>query len=162
MANKKQIVIKVKYPSPEGQAQDISASPEIITEWNVKRIVSAFAVVALLLSLLLYLTVSNDESTDTPPPLSENQPNPEIRQNAVAEQAETAGSGEKSLSDSASNDRPSSPPLPINPTEAGKKPPRQKRRQPGKKPVKKRRQLPPRYLKKSHRRHLKNTARSRS
>lgn len=121
MANKKQIVIKVKYPSPEGQAQDISASPEIITEWNVKRIVSAFAVVALLLSLLLYLTVSNDESTDTPPPLSENQPNPEIRQNAVAEQAETAGSGEKSLSDSASNDRPSSPPLPINPTEAGKK-----------------------------------------
>lgn len=121
MANKKQIVIKVKYPSPEGQAQDIPSSPEIITEWNVKRIASVFAVIALLLSLVLYFTVSHDDVADTPPPLSENQPNPEIQQDAVAEQAKKAGAEEKSLSDSASNDRPSSPSLPINLPEAGKK-----------------------------------------
>lgn len=121
MANKKQIVIKVKYPSSEGQTQDTPSSPEIITEWNVKRIVSAFAVIVLLLSLVLYFTVSDDDSVDMPSSLSENQPDPEIKQEAAPEQAKAAGTEERSLSDSVPNDRPSSPPLPINPPEAGKK-----------------------------------------
>lgn len=121
MANKKQIVIKVKYPSPEGQDQDINPSPEIITEWNVKRIASAFAAIVLLISLALYfIPFTPEESSDSPSPLSENQPSPEIKQDAIAEQAKITEPEEKTSSAPTSNNRTSNQPLPIAQPEADK------------------------------------------
>jgi hypothetical protein len=121
MANKKHIVIKVKYPSPEGQTKDITPSPEIITEWNIKRIVSALAVFILLISLALYFVIPQEKDSDaSSSQMSENQSISETKRDAVAEQGKTAEPETASLSASAANDRTSNPPFPIDQPEAGK------------------------------------------
>jgi hypothetical protein len=55
MENKKNIVIKVKYPSADKMAEhDVSAS-KVITEWNIKRIVLALLGAALITVALFSL-----------------------------------------------------------------------------------------------------------
>ncbi|MGR9086942.1 MAG: DUF2914 domain-containing protein [Gammaproteobacteria bacterium] len=69
MANKKNIVIKVKYPTHgrRSDANDIPAHLE--TEWNIKRIVVALAALLLTASVLLYYGFSEHESPNgTAPP----------------------------------------------------------------------------------------------
>ncbi|MGZ8194288.1 MAG: DUF2914 domain-containing protein [Methylosarcina sp.] len=117
MANKKHIVIKVKYPSPEDQAKDIKSSPEIITEWNVKRIISAVAVIILILGLALYFIGSHEENSAKSLPLSENQVHPEIKPDSVSDQAKDTEAESKSLS--TFQERASTQPLPLNQSETG-------------------------------------------
>ena len=59
MVDKKNLVIKVKYPSA---GKKIESSPNIITTWNVKRILIALASLLLFISLLLYLALKSDEA----------------------------------------------------------------------------------------------------
>jgi hypothetical protein len=118
MANKKNIVIKVKYPSPEGQTKDIKSSPEIISEWNVKRIISAVAVIILILGLALYFIGSHEENPAKSLPLSENQAHPEIKPDSVSNLAKDTEAESKSLS--TFQEGASSQPLPLNQSETDK------------------------------------------
>jgi hypothetical protein len=68
MADKKNIVIKVKYPSHEKvTAKKNVSSPQNITEWNVKRIVITLVGIASVLMAIFLITHQNTES-DQPVP----------------------------------------------------------------------------------------------
>lgn len=54
MSEKKNIVIKVKYPTTGQTSTKSNPSPYVITEWNYKRIALALGCIALLLVSLLY------------------------------------------------------------------------------------------------------------
>lgn len=58
MTDKRNIVIKVKYPV-SGKAP-IDSAPRMVTEWNIKRILIAVSVLVLMLILLTYV-ITNDE-----------------------------------------------------------------------------------------------------
>jgi hypothetical protein len=63
MADKKNIVIKVKYPTPGKMSEDDILPPKTITEWNVKRIVIALVSVMLVFTSLIYLTSKDSQNT---------------------------------------------------------------------------------------------------
>lgn len=63
MANKRNIVIKVKYPVPGKTAG--SPAPRMITEWNVKRILFAASALALILASFIYV-IKNDPQEINP------------------------------------------------------------------------------------------------
>jgi hypothetical protein len=62
MADKKNILIKVKYPTAGKLSRDEVSPPKTITEWNVKRIVIAAALILLVMTSIVLLK-SNDSST---------------------------------------------------------------------------------------------------
>ncbi len=63
MTEKKNIVIKVKYPTPGKTAGKYgSTMPGIVTEWNVKRI--ALALGGVLIPLLLWLFLGGDDKQE--------------------------------------------------------------------------------------------------
>ena len=51
MADKKNIVIKVKYPA---SGRSAALAPQMVTEWNIKRILLAAGVLVLLLGTVFY------------------------------------------------------------------------------------------------------------
>lgn len=59
MTEKKAIVIKVKYPVSNKEA----STPQVITEWNIKRISIALGAFFLLLTGLLYVIDGNENQT---------------------------------------------------------------------------------------------------
>jgi hypothetical protein len=59
MKDKRNIVIKVKYPVSGKAASD--PTPKMVTEWNIKRILVAAAILILALVLLVFYIVSDDE-----------------------------------------------------------------------------------------------------
>lgn len=63
MTDKKNIVIKVKYPA-SGRAADYVPAPQMITEWNVKRILLAVGVIVLILVSLVYFIGKDTQDTD--------------------------------------------------------------------------------------------------
>lgn len=67
MTEKKAIVIKVKYPVSANQTGNKSPSPQVITEWNVKRISLAVLVVGLLIGAVIYGV--NHEEPQAPLPI---------------------------------------------------------------------------------------------
>jgi Protein of unknown function (DUF2914) len=75
MSEKKNIVIKVKYLSPEKAPAKTGSGSGVITEWNFKRIGLALSGVLLVFTSLLYFT-GNDEQ----------QPNSTSAQLALPEQ----------------------------------------------------------------------------
>lgn len=88
MADKKSIVIKVKYPSTGRQAEENTLSaPEMITEWNVRRIAFALGIVVLimLLPLYFYWSGSQYEHPQESPAAVEQTISQEFNQGAVAE-----------------------------------------------------------------------------
>ncbi len=64
MEDKKNIVIKVKYPtSGKKEEHDVSA-PKVITEWNIKRILLALTGVILAIAGLFYFIKPDTQKTD--------------------------------------------------------------------------------------------------
>jgi hypothetical protein len=63
MTDKRNIVIKVSYPVA-GKAAGNSA-PQVITEWNVKRIALAVGVLVLILASLIFAINGNTDNTDS-------------------------------------------------------------------------------------------------
>ena len=67
MEDKKNIVIKVKYPTSGKQAEpDVSAS-KVITEWNIKRILVTLLGLVLFIVALFFLFKPNNQNTDLQP-----------------------------------------------------------------------------------------------
>jgi Protein of unknown function (DUF2914) len=64
MPEKKNIVIKVKYPTSGKASRKPSSVPGMITEWNLKRIGLALGSVLMILMALFYFTDSDDQKTD--------------------------------------------------------------------------------------------------
>ncbi len=64
MTDKKNIVIKVKYPASGRATEDYVPIPQIITEWNVKRILLAVGVIVLILVALVYFIGKDTPDTD--------------------------------------------------------------------------------------------------
>jgi len=62
MTDKRNIVIKVKYPVA-GKAAENTA-PRIITEWNIKRILLAATALVLILAALFYLIGNDTQEAD--------------------------------------------------------------------------------------------------
>ena len=77
MADKKNIVIKVKYPTPGKMSEADVLPPKTITEWNVKRIVITMACVVLVFTSFIYFKSS-------PPEIAEIK-NPEVLTPVAAE-----------------------------------------------------------------------------
>ncbi len=70
MADKKNIKIKVKYPTHGKMSEDDISPPKTITEWNVKRIGIAIGVgVVLVFISLFFLKAKNTEVTKEAKPL---------------------------------------------------------------------------------------------
>jgi Protein of unknown function (DUF2914) len=93
MSEKKNIVIKVKYPSTSNSPSKNSSRPGVITEWNFKRIGVAVGSLLLVLISLFYFTDSGNQQADTntsklelPAQLPESKPQP-VEQARVAEQS---------------------------------------------------------------------------
>ena len=77
MEDKKNIVIKVKYPT-SGKKEDHEVSaPKVITEWNIKRIFLALAGVIFLILGLLYFIKPDTQKTGL-------QPNADLHLNAAS------------------------------------------------------------------------------
>lgn len=62
MSEKKNIVIKVKYPTPGKTVKKHGTTPGTITEWNFKRI--ALVLGGLLIPLLLWLSLGGDDKQE--------------------------------------------------------------------------------------------------
>lgn len=62
MTDKRNIVIKVKYPISGKAAVD--STPKMVTEWNIKRILIAVGVLILMLVSLIYIFSNDDQKTD--------------------------------------------------------------------------------------------------
>jgi hypothetical protein len=68
MEDIKNLVIKVKYPSSEKNTSKNIHSSHNKTEWNIKRLLLAFAVVCLFIGLVLSLTMkSGSQESDVKP-----------------------------------------------------------------------------------------------
>ena len=78
MEDQKNIIIKLKYPTPDKKAK---ADVHRVTEWNVKRILLALAGVVLLVSTLLFSIKSATEKpvTQAPAPLSAKAVNAPVK-----------------------------------------------------------------------------------
>jgi len=64
MEDKKNIVIKVKYPTSGKQAEHEVSASKVITEWNIKRILLALLGVLLFIVALFFFTKPNTQNTD--------------------------------------------------------------------------------------------------
>ncbi|MGZ8137496.1 MAG: DUF2914 domain-containing protein [Methylococcaceae bacterium] len=62
MTDKRNIVIKVKYPVSGKSTENLA--PKMITEWNVKRILLAAGALVLILASLFYVINNNTQKTD--------------------------------------------------------------------------------------------------
>jgi hypothetical protein len=82
MADKKAIVIKVKYPVGKSKVGTATTTSLVVTEWNKKRILGALTGVVLVIFTITYLfnreehqDLSSLSSTESPPVAAiENQP----------------------------------------------------------------------------------------
>jgi|GEM_PF-1616043 len=59
MEDLKNLVIKVKYPSSESKSAKPAKNSQKTTVWNIKRLLMAFTIIALLLFVILYLLLSS-------------------------------------------------------------------------------------------------------
>ncbi len=66
MEEKKNIVIKLKYPGAGKNVEQDISQLKIITEWNVKRIVLAFIGLVLFIALLMFFLKPEPKNTDQP------------------------------------------------------------------------------------------------
>ncbi|MGR8979581.1 MAG: DUF2914 domain-containing protein [Gammaproteobacteria bacterium] len=78
MPNKKNIVIKVKYPASGRREQETGASsPEMITEWDIKRIAIAAGAIIIIIASLLFFSIDFDHNSSgraITPSAKENKP----------------------------------------------------------------------------------------
>lgn len=99
MSEKKNIVIKVKYPSPgkapenvvSGPSENFASGMSVVTEWNYKRI--GLVLGSLLLAMVMWIYVSDDEQkvTETTQVIQSQSAQPEQQEvSAAPSQAVTA------------------------------------------------------------------------
>ena len=63
MEDKKNIVIKIKYPSADKKAEyDVPVS-KVITEWNIKRVLLAFLGIVLFIGALYFFSKPDSQNT---------------------------------------------------------------------------------------------------
>ena len=89
MSEKKNIVIKVKYPSAGSTSGDSVSTPKVVTQWDYKRISLVLVPILLVVSSLMYFSDSDDSKelpntpvtmpqqpleTKLPPPVANNPP----------------------------------------------------------------------------------------
>jgi hypothetical protein len=67
MQDKKNIVIKVKYPVSGKRTEHDDSSSKVVTEWNIKRILLALLGVVLIIVLLFYFIKRDTQKTDIQP-----------------------------------------------------------------------------------------------
>jgi hypothetical protein len=85
--DKKNIVIKVKYPVSGKKPEQEHSVAKVITEWNIKRILLALAGMVLIIVLLFYFIMRDTQSTAEQPQVAlpeisvNTQVKPEIRGN---------------------------------------------------------------------------------
>jgi hypothetical protein len=86
MAEKKSIVIKLKYPNSHVREKAATTPPKIIKEWNYKRIAFALGGITLLSLLTLYFFFSRplNPAADIPPTVSSVPETPVQPQQPVA------------------------------------------------------------------------------
>ncbi len=84
MSENKNIVIKVKYPSPGNKTTKNNSQPGVITEWNYKRIgLAVGGLLLVLMSLSYFFTGGNDEqATANSTQLALPEQAPEIKNQA--------------------------------------------------------------------------------
>jgi len=68
MADKKNIVIKVKYPTSVPSSGHVDSLPKTITVWNVKRILIASAGIALVLTAGFYFINKDSQDIESDKP----------------------------------------------------------------------------------------------
>jgi Protein of unknown function (DUF2914) len=80
MSEQKNIVIKVKYPSSVNAPDKTGTQPDVITEWNFKRIGFVLGSVFLILMMLSFFSNNDDQQvTTSSAQLSVPQKVPEIK-----------------------------------------------------------------------------------
>ena len=67
MTNKRNIKIKVKYPTPGSKPEKIDPVPAVITVWNIKRILLALGCIVLVLLAIFFSTKGGDQKADLQP-----------------------------------------------------------------------------------------------
>ena len=67
MQDKKNIVIKVKYPVSGKKTEHDDSSSKVVTEWNIKRILLALLGVVLIIVLMFYFIKRDNQKTDIQP-----------------------------------------------------------------------------------------------
>jgi hypothetical protein len=67
MQDKKNIVIKVKYPVSDKKTEHNDSSSKVVTEWNIKRILLALFGAVLIIVLLIYFIKRDSQKTDIQP-----------------------------------------------------------------------------------------------
>src|SRR5450631_3302517 len=67
MEDKKNIVIKIKYPASGKQAEHDVSAPKMITKWNIKRILLALFGVVFFMAALFFLFKPNTQKSDLQP-----------------------------------------------------------------------------------------------
>jgi hypothetical protein len=87
MSEKKNIVIKVKYPNPNSASEKNGSIQKLITEWNIKRIGLALGILILLIgALFVAFNPDNEEpelSAANPPAASITNKSDDIKQAQV-------------------------------------------------------------------------------
>lgn len=65
MADKKNLVIKVKYPVAGTKAKDDIPAPLTTTEWNIKRLALVAVILTLVLGILFYYLIQDEVEQET-------------------------------------------------------------------------------------------------
>ena len=64
MEEKKNIVIKIKYPSADKKADYDVPARKVITEWNIKRVLLAFLGIVLFIGALYFFSKPDSQNTN--------------------------------------------------------------------------------------------------
>src|SRR5450631_1872998 len=64
MEDKKNIVIKIKYPSTDKKAEHDIPARKVITEWNIKRVLLAFLGIVLFIGALYFFSKPDSQNTN--------------------------------------------------------------------------------------------------
>jgi hypothetical protein len=75
MTDPKNIVIKVKYTSPEAATDPSAPTVRMVTEWNIKRIAGALIVLTVLIAALFFLLIDKSEQAASTHARNETAPN---------------------------------------------------------------------------------------
>jgi len=70
MEDKKNLVIKVKYPSSEHKSSKNIHSSQKMTEWNINRLLIAFAFSTLLIALVIFFIMRPAKELDLKPSIA--------------------------------------------------------------------------------------------
>ena len=68
MEDKKNIVIKIKYPSADKKAEYDVPARKVITEWNIKRVLLAFLGIVLFIGALYFFSKPDSQNTNVQVP----------------------------------------------------------------------------------------------